>query len=114
VVALHLNLALLVGLVALRPGFSPGARRAWTLALAIQVWHHFEHALLLFQATTDNNLFGAEVPTSVVQLVAPRVELHLFYNTVVLVPMLVALYREFIVSTRLVPEGPQAWGVPGR
>jgi len=28
----------------------------------------------------------------IVQLVAPRVELHLFYNAVVFIPMLVAMY----------------------
>jgi hypothetical protein len=32
------------------------------------------------------------VPTSIVQLWVPRVELHLFYNTVVFIPMMIAMY----------------------
>ena len=31
-------------------------------------------------------------PTSLVQLWVPRVELHLFYNTIVFIPMIVAMY----------------------
>jgi hypothetical protein len=32
------------------------------------------------------------VPTSIAQLWVPRVELHLFYNTIVFVPMIVGMY----------------------
>jgi hypothetical protein len=32
------------------------------------------------------------VPTSVLQVFLPRVELHLFYNSVVFVPMVIAMY----------------------
>src|SRR5262245_43593532 len=44
-------LVMLVGLWILRPGFT-GAddRRWWTIALGIQFFHHFEHALLQTQA----------------------------------------------------------------
>jgi len=83
---------MLVGLIVLRPAFVGRARIWWTVALAVQIWHHFEHALLLAQATVNENLFGSPVPTSILQLVIPRVELHLFYNAVVFVPMLVAVY----------------------
>lgn len=83
--------AMLVGLIVLRGGFAGASRRLWDVALAIQVWHHLEHALLLVQATTARTLFGAEVPTSIAQLVVPRVELHLLYNTLVLIPMLAAI-----------------------
>ena len=38
------------------------------------------------------NLFDRPVPTSLVQLWVPRVELHLFYNTIVFIPMVVAMY----------------------
>jgi hypothetical protein len=91
--ALHYGYALvmLVGLLILRPGFSGTARTWWTVALVIQVWHHFEHLLLLIQHLTGNNLAGRAVPTSVLQLFFPRVELHLFYNAVVFVPMVVAM-----------------------
>ena len=91
--ALHYGYALimLVAFILLRPGFTGPARTWWTIALGIQVWHHIEHLLLLAQAQTGLFLLGNEVPTSVVQLVVPRVQLHLFYNTVVFIPMIVAM-----------------------
>ena len=85
-------LAMLIGLVLLRPGFTGRARTWWTVALGIQFWHHIEHLLLLTQAATGWRLAGRPVPTSVLQLAFPRVELHLFYNSVVFLPMVVAIY----------------------
>jgi hypothetical protein len=35
---------------------------------------------------------GRPVPTSLLQLWVPRVELHLFYNTIVFIPMVIAMY----------------------
>jgi hypothetical protein len=84
-------LVMLIGLFLLRPGFRRRSRRWWTIALVIQFWHHIEHLLLLLQAQTGHYLFGRSVPTSVLQLVFPRVQLHLFYNTVVFIPMVVAM-----------------------
>ena len=85
-------LVMLVGLVLLRPGFAGRARTWWTVALVIQFWHHIEHLLLLVQAQTGTFFFGAAVPTSVAQVVFPRVELHLFYNSIVFIPMVIAVY----------------------
>ncbi|MEU9829815.1 hypothetical protein [Micromonospora chersina] len=85
-------IVMLVGLWAFRGGFVGRARTWWTVALAIQFWHHIEHLLLLLQAQTGVFLFGKTVPTSILQLAFPRVELHLFYNTVVFLPMVVAMY----------------------
>jgi len=82
---------MLVCLATLRHGFSGRARRWWDAALWLQAWHHVEHLLLLLQAITGSYLLGAAAPTSVAQLIFPRVELHLFYNTVVTVPMIVAM-----------------------
>lgn len=82
---------MLIFLIALRPGFTGRAKSWWTLALTIQVWHHLEHLLLLVQAITGAFLFGAKVPTSIVQTALPRVELHLFYNALVTIPMIVAM-----------------------
>jgi hypothetical protein len=84
--------AMLVGLILLRPGIGRRARVWWDAALIIQIWHHFEHLLLLSQVILGANLFGAPAPTSILQLVFPRVELHLFYNAMVTMPMLVAMY----------------------
>jgi hypothetical protein len=90
---LHYGFAvvMLVAFVVLRHGFTGRARTWWNAALWIQVWHHFEHFLLLLQALTGSNLLGKPVPTSIAQLVFPRVELHLFYNAIVFVPMVVAM-----------------------
>jgi hypothetical protein len=85
-------LVMLAGLVLLRPGFAGLARTWWTVALVIQFWHHIEHLLLLIQAQTGHYYFGGSVPTSVAQVFFPRVELHLFYNSVVFIPMVIAVY----------------------
>jgi hypothetical protein len=92
--ALHYTYAILmlIGLFALRNGFAGRARTWWTVALVIQFWHHLEHLLLLIQAQTHHFLFGAKVPTSILQQFYPRVELHLFYNTIVFIPMVIAMY----------------------
>jgi hypothetical protein len=62
------------------------------VALVIQFWHHIEHLLLLIQANTGGYFFGRSVPTSVLQVFFPRVELHLFYNSVVFIPMVIGMY----------------------
>jgi hypothetical protein len=92
--ALHYGYAIvmLIGLWTLRKGFHGLSRRWWTAALAIQFWHHIEHGLLLGQAVAGQNFFGSPVPLSVAQMWIPRVELHLFYNTIVFIPMVVGMY----------------------
>ena len=86
-------LVMLAGLWMFRPGFTGVKdRRWWTIALGIQFWHHIEHLLLIIQATTGHNFFGRPVPTSIIQIWAPRVELHLFYNTIVFIPMVIGMY----------------------
>lgn len=85
-------LVMLVGLWLLRSGFHGRNRMWWTVALVIQFWHHIEHLLLFMQAATGTNWFGGSVPTSILQVVIPRVELHLFYNSVVFIPMMIAMY----------------------
>ncbi len=82
---------MLVGLLLLRQGFTGRARRWWTAALVIQFWHHVEHLLLLVQKMSGHFVGGQPVQTSIAQLAFPRVELHLFYNTIVTVPMAVAM-----------------------
>src|SRR5262245_28398371 len=81
----------LIGLLVLRTGFRGEARRWWTAAIVVGIWHLFEHSLLLEQALTRTTLWGAPQPTSVLQLVVPRVELHLVYNGVVLAAILMAV-----------------------
>ncbi|MGH2702190.1 MAG: hypothetical protein ACRDJ2_10515 [Actinomycetota bacterium] len=100
--AMHYGYAILmlIGLILFRPGFVGVSRTWWNIALGIQIWHHFEHALLLGQAVAGTPLFGQEVSTSVAQLVVPRVELHLLYNTLVLIPMLVAMVNHMWPSSK--------------
>jgi hypothetical protein len=85
-------LVMLIGLWVLRKGFVGRSRIWWNISLGIQIWHHFEHFLLLAQATFHHNLMGKPVPFSVLQFFFPRVELHLFYNSIVFIPMVVAMY----------------------
>ncbi|MCC6165544.1 MAG: hypothetical protein IT182_19530 [Acidobacteria bacterium] len=90
---------MLVGLWILRRGFTaPADRFWWMVAFWIQFFHHIEHALLQGQAILGMNLLGRPVPVSLVQLWVPRVELHLFYNTIVFIPMMIAMYYHLFPS----------------
>ncbi len=96
---------MLIGLWVLRKGFTGRSYVWWMIAFWIQFWHHIEHLLLLTQAITHHNFWGKPVPFSVLQLLIPRVQLHLFYNTIVFIPMVVGMYYHMFP-----PEGetPQA------
>jgi hypothetical protein len=87
-------LVMLVGIWVLRKGFTGLSRKWWTVALAIQFWHHIEHLLLQVQALLHHNLIGSPVPVSFLQMVFPksRVEIHLFYNAIVFIPMMIGMY----------------------
>lgn len=87
-------IVMLIGIWTLRKGFTGTSRKWWTVALVIQFWHHIEHAVLQYQALTHHYWFGSPVPISFVQLAFPkfRVELHLFYNAVVFIPMMIGMY----------------------
>lgn len=85
-------LIMLIGLWVFRKGFTGTGRKWWTIALGIQFWHHIEHLMLITQATLHHNFWGKPVPFSFLQLVFPRVELHLFYNTIVFIPMVIGMY----------------------
>lgn len=88
-------IVMLVCLWGLRGGFTGRARQWWMLAFAIQFWHHIEHLLLLIQAIAGHNIGGGSERTSVLQFFVPRVELHLFYNTIVTIPMVIGMYFHF-------------------
>jgi len=98
-------LVMLAGIWAMLPGFVGRSRTWWLVALVIQFWHHIEHALLQAQAIAGHPFFGRPVPTSILQLWFPRLELHLFYNTVVFIPMMVGMYYH------LFPSAPEAAGM---
>ena len=86
-------LFMLVGLYLL--GFSVVGKAKWWSDLAIKLafYHHIEHFIILSQAIAHYNLFNSPTPTSIVQAMGvPRIELHFFYNLMVLVPMLISLY----------------------
>ena len=85
-------LGMLIGLWIFRSGFKGRSAFWWQASLVLQFWHHFEHLLLQGQYLLEKNLFGAPVPMSILQLWVPRVELHLFYNTIVFIPMAIAMY----------------------
>jgi hypothetical protein len=91
---LHYGFAIvmLVGLWILRRGFTGVAYTWWMASFWLQFYHHLEHGLLFYQALTHRYLFGRDVPTSIGQIWIPRVELHLIYNTLVFIPMVIAMY----------------------
>lgn len=96
-------IVMLAGLWILRSGFIGTSRTWWMVALGIQFWHHIEHALLQGQAIVGQNLFNSPVPVSIAQLWIPRVELHLLYNSLVFVPMVIAMYHHMFP-----PKGEEA------
>lgn len=114
-------LIMLVGIWVFRRGFVGRSYTWWMIAMAIQFWHHIEHLLLQGQALIGRNLFGAPAPISVIQMIgflngsaesgfggllmAPttqdvsflmlfvrRIEVHMIYNTLVFVPMVIGMY----------------------
>jgi hypothetical protein len=91
---LHYGFALvmLIGLWVLRKGFTGRSHTWWMISFWIQFYHHFEHFILFYQAQTHHFWFGGKVPTSIGQIWVPRIELHLIYNTLVFIPMVVAMY----------------------
>jgi hypothetical protein len=91
---LHYGFALvmLIGLWVLRKGFTGTSHKWWMAAFWIQFFHHFEHLILFYQAQTHQFWFGGPVPTSIGQIWIPRIELHLIYNALVFIPMVVAMY----------------------
>jgi hypothetical protein len=100
---MHFGYAVLtwLGLVFLRDGFSGSARLWWDAAIVVQIWHLFEHTLLFIQAQGGFTLWGAAEPTSVLQLFFPRIELHLFYNSVVTIPIVIAMIVSRISQVRV-------------
>jgi hypothetical protein len=85
-------LIMLIGIFILRKGFTGLARTWWMVAFWIQFWHHIEHGLLQGQAIVGMNLANSPVPMSLAQFFIPRVELHLIYNTLVFIPMIIGMY----------------------
>ncbi|MEH6987152.1 hypothetical protein [Cytobacillus firmus] len=92
---------MIIGLIILRKGFMGLSKSWWILSLTIQAWHVVEHSLLSFQAITGISFFGYDNPTSVLQLIIPRVELHLFYNSIVTVPMVIAMLTHMFPSKKV-------------
>jgi len=88
---------MLIAFWILRKGFVGRSHTWWMAAFWIQFWHHIEHALLQYQAITGHFFFGP-MPMSIAQLIIPRVELHLFYNTIVTIPMVVAMFYHLFPS----------------
>ena len=97
-------LVMLAGIWALRAGFVGQSRTWWNVSLGIQFWHHIEHALLQGQALVGENLFNSPVPMSIAQLWIPRVELHLIYNSLVFVPMVIGMYYHLFPNEQDAPH----------
>jgi hypothetical protein len=118
---------MLIAFWVLRKGFVGRSYWWWMAAFGIQFWHHIEHALLQYQVIAGANFFGAPAPISIIQMLGflegtpesgfgglmkgppahelsflmmavRRVEVHLFYNTIVTIPMVVAMYYHMFPS----------------
>lgn len=81
-----------VGLIFHAKYFRGLAGKYWRLAMGLSVYHTIEHSLLLSQALLGHNLWGSSVPISIGQLFIPRIELHLLYNLIIVVPMFLAFH----------------------
>jgi len=94
-------IVMLIGIWVLRKGFTGTSRKWWTIALVIQFWHHIEHAVLQWQALTHHYWFNSPVPISFLQLLFPkfRAEVHLFYNAIVFIPMMIGMYYHMFPPT---------------
>lgn len=103
---LHYGFALvmLIGLWVLRKAFTGRSHTWWMVAFWIQFWHHIEHGLLFYQALAHRNFFGGSVPTSIGQIWIPRIELHLIYNALVFIPMVVGVYYHMYPRDNDVPS----------
>ena len=62
-------IVMLLGLWALRKGFTGRSYVWWMIAFWIQFWHHIEHALLQYQVIAGHNFLGAPGPISLIQMV---------------------------------------------
>jgi hypothetical protein len=120
-------LIMLIAFWVLRKGFVGRSYVWWMIAFWIQFWHHIEHALLQYQVISGHNFLGAPAPISCVQmlgflegtpetgfnglmtgppkhpfsalmLAVRRLEVHLFYNTIVTIPMVVAMFYHMFPS----------------
>ena len=98
-------LVMLIGIWVLRKGFTGISRTWWTVALVIQFWHHIEHALLQSQVILHHNLLNSPVPVSFLQMAFPknRVEIHLFYNAIVFIPMMIGMYYHMFPPSEEAP-----------
>jgi hypothetical protein len=82
-------LSMLIGLYYLRPQFN----QIWSQrTINLQHYHHLEHLILLTQA-----IFGFKT-TGIGGIWFPRIELHFFYNAVVMIAMLISLDNRHGVS----------------
>lgn len=120
-------LIMLAAFWVLRKGFVGRSYVWWMVAFWIQFWHHIEHALLQYQVLAGHNFFGAPAPISIIQMIGfihgtpetgfgglmagppkvpftplmlavRRVEVHLFYNSIVTIPMVLAMYYHLFPS----------------
>jgi hypothetical protein len=111
----------------LRKGFVGRSYYWWMAAFWIQFWHHIEHALLQYQVIVGHNFFGAPAPISMIQMIGflegtpaggfnglmtgppahpwsalmlavRRLEVHLVYNSIVTIPMVVAMFYHMFPS----------------
>lgn len=80
------------------------AVHSWVVGWLWSAFHFVEHLLLFWQALLHHNIFGRPVPTSMLQLIFPRVELHLVYNTIITYFIMKALIDEYRFQRSVIQE----------
>jgi hypothetical protein len=93
----------LTGLILLAPGTMARGRLAralWLVAIALQTWHWFEHAVIQLQYVTGIYLYGAAKQMSILERLLPRIELHFAYNLMVFIPTVAAVAALVLANRR--------------
>lgn len=90
-------LFMMLGLAVFR--LSPIAGFWWSLAMWLAFYHHIEHAILLAQFFEGVQMAQR---ASLGSFLMPRLELHFFYNLMILLPMLIAFrFQRYSRNNRL-------------
>jgi len=90
---LHLGFAILMWLGIYILG-NKGRAYNWQGVFCFQTYHLVEHITLTYQHYTGQYFFNKSVPTTLLQLVIPRIELHFIYTIIVTTLILLALYKD--------------------
>lgn len=85
---LHYSFALYMVIGLTYFGYKANNKKWWRTSLVLQHYHYIEHLILLSQALIGIPMIER---ISLGSFIMPRLELHFFYNLMVLIPMLLGV-----------------------